>query len=217
MGNARSAFSLVEILVAVSVAAVLTTLGLSSLRNIQKEILQTRALHQIRQLGQACSLYSAENGGRLPGSSHSGNSWVGGLLPYLGLTTSASADAMKKVYRSPGDSHKTRLYSYAINDFLLPYPAGAVQLNYSYLASVPAPSQTILFAETQPNQVGSDHFHFAYGYSNNAFKNAVAVERYPQGGLYLFADYHVETIKWTTVQTQLTASGSKFVHPAGNP
>ena len=126
-------------------------------------------------------------------------------------------DAIKKVYRSPGDTHKTRLYSYAINDYLLRNPAGAPQLNYSRQTSIPAPSQTILFAETQSSHVGSDHFHFALGYTTNAFKNAVAVDRYQQAGLYLFADYHVEAIQWTTVQSQLAASASKFVHPAGNP
>lgn len=218
MERSRSAFSLIETVIAVGVVLTLAAVTAGLWPKISNKLVATRALNNLRQLGLAAGVYTAENNGAFPGSSsHSGNSWIAGLLPYVGLSQTASPDQMKKVYRSPGDPHKTRLYSYAINDYLLPNPAGATHLNFSRVSSVSSPSQTILFAETQKGYTGSDHFHFAYGYLPTAFLSMVAADRYSGDGIYLFADFHVEGLKWTEAETRLSASGSRFVHPAGNP
>lgn len=217
MVQTRSAFSLIEILVVVAMVAMLATVGVSSWRGMQEKSLLARGLNQVRQMGLATCQYAADNDGTLPGSAHDGNSWVAGLLPYFGLSVSSSVDEIKKVYRSPADPNKTRLYSYAINDFLLPGPAGAPHLNYSRQSKVPYLSETVLFTETQKTYTGSDHFHFVYGVAASAVKSAAAVDRYQNGGLYVFADGHVEWLRWNEVQARLAAPGNRFLNPVGNP
>jgi type II secretory pathway pseudopilin PulG len=110
MERSRSAFSLIETVIAVGVILTLAALTAGLWPKISNKLVATRALNSLRQLGLAASVYAAENNGTFPGSSHSGNSWIAGLLPYVGLSQTASPDQMKKVYRSPGDPHKTRLY-----------------------------------------------------------------------------------------------------------
>jgi type II secretory pathway pseudopilin PulG len=217
MERSRSAFSLIETLVAVGVILTLAAITAGIWSKISGKLLATRALNNLRQIGLASSVYAGDHDGSFPGSAHSANSWVAGLLPYLELSAGSSPDQIKKVYRSPGDPHKTRLYSYAINDYLLPNPAGAKNLNFSRAGSLALPSQTLLFSETQKSYTGSDHFHFAYGYAPSAFLSMVAADRYSGEGIYLFADFHVEKLPWTDVQQRLTASGGRFIHPDGNP
>jgi type II secretory pathway pseudopilin PulG len=217
MEKFRSAFNLIETLVTVGVILTLAALTAGVWSKISGKLLATRALSNLRQIGLASSVYAAEHDGSFPGSAHSANSWVAGLLPYLELSETSSQDQLKKVYRSPGDPNKTRLYSYAINDYLLPNPAGAKNLNFSRVGSLKIPSQSILFSETQKSYTGSDHFHFAYGYGPSAFLSMVAADRYSGEGLYLFADFHAERLKWLEVQQRLTAFGSRFVRPDGNP
>ncbi|MFZ0710465.1 MAG: type II secretion system protein [Terrimicrobiaceae bacterium] len=217
MERFRSAFSLIETLVAVGVIITLAALTLGVWSRISGKLLATRALNNLRQIGVASSVYAGEHDGSFPGSAHSADSWVAGLLPYVGLDANSSPDRIKKAYRSPGDPNKTRLYSYAINDYLLPNPAGAKNLNFSRAGSLTSPSQTLLFSETQKSYTGSDHFHFAYGYAPSVFLSMVAADRYSGEGIYLFADFHVEKLQWTDVQQRLTAAGSRLIHPGGNP
>src|SRR5262245_50564116 len=106
MERSRSAFSLIETVIAVGVILALAALAASLWLKISNKLIATRALNNLRQLGLAASVYTAENSGAFPESSHSGNSWIAGLLSYVGLSQTASPDEMKKVYRSPGDPHK---------------------------------------------------------------------------------------------------------------
>jgi prepilin-type N-terminal cleavage/methylation domain-containing protein len=216
MHYSRRAFTLIELLTVVALIAVLAALVLAVVKSGREQARKTQAVNQIRRLGIASQLYAGDNGGRLPGSQHSGNSWVGGLLPYLGLDRTSSPEMIKKVYRSPGDTHKTRLYSYAINDFLLPMPSGARDLNYSMRSRIEAQSQTLLFTETRETHTGSDHFHFArYGYHSDRFTASVATDRYDGGNVYLFVDGRVQWMHWSEVQPLLGTSGERFIHPEG--
>jgi hypothetical protein len=204
------------LLVATAIIAVVAALSLGVLQNSRKKSLRIQAQQQLRNMGHAVVQYIADNDGTFPGSQHSGNSWVGSLLPYFRLGDNATAQQMGKFYRSPGDPNKNRLYSYAINDLLLPKPAGAPKLDFSRVATVAVPSQTLLFAETQQNFTGSDHFHFAYGHGAGKVRSYVAVDRYDGEGIYLFADGHTEWLKWTDVQRRLVEKGGTFIRPDGN-
>jgi prepilin-type processing-associated H-X9-DG protein len=136
---------------------------------------------------------------------------VGTLQPYCSGTN---------LWRCQRDPHKTRLYSYAINDFLLPPNASSVVSNdYSRLTAVPSPSETFFMAEAAVSYAGSDHFHFADpddgDYSPAGFASAVEVKRHQNSANYLFVDGHVERRNWTSVKPILTQTGSRFVNPAG--
>jgi prepilin-type processing-associated H-X9-DG protein len=71
--------------------------------------------------------------------------------------------------------------------------------------------------------LNQDHFHFAgspadgEGYTPQAFASQVMVQRHSGTANYLFLDGHVQGIKWPTVRSKLTAPGSRFVNPKGNP
>jgi prepilin-type N-terminal cleavage/methylation domain-containing protein len=219
MPSSQRAFTLIELLTTIGVVAVLCAVAIPVVNTSKEQARKVDAVNKIRQLGIATRLYVAEKDGRLPGSQHSGNSWVAGLMPYLGLdATNPDVEAMKRVYRSPGDQNKTRLYSYAINDFLLPNPSGARHLDYSRVARLEAPSQTLLFTEAKETHTGSDHFHFArFGYNATRFAGSVATERYQKGNVYLYADGRAEWLRWSDVQEKLARRGERFVHPEGNP
>ena len=118
------------------------------------------------------------------------------------------------------DANATRLYTYAINDFLLPpdSPTSGTK-DFSRLTSIPFPAETFFMAECADKYADSDHFHFADpddgDYSPGSFRAAIGVERHHQGANYLFAEGHVERLGWRSVSPTLTKSGSRFVDPVG--
>ena len=156
-------------------------------------------------------LYADENEDSLPGSSHTGQSWVATLQPYCSGTD---------LWRCQRDPHQTRLYSYAINDFLLPPDTSNVSVpDFSRLTVVPRPSETFFMAECADGYASSDHFHFADpddgDYSPVSFAAEIAVKRHENSANYLFVDGHVERLNWPAVKPILTQTGSRFVNPAG--
>ncbi len=217
--SSNRGFGLLELLVGLGVIITLSVLVTQGIAISMAKARKTRALNQLRSIGHAVGIYIAENNQQLPGSQHERNSWVGGLLPYFDSVPNESvSDKMRRVYKSPGDPHRKRAFSYAINDFLLPHPSGARHLNFSRMPSIPNPSQTILFTESQASYAGTDHFHFArYGFTPELVRAAVAVDRYNEGNVYLFVDCHVEWIPWSEMRASLQRRGSRLIHPSGHP
>ncbi|MBI1177794.1 prepilin-type N-terminal cleavage/methylation domain-containing protein [bacterium] len=204
-------FTLIELLVVIAIIAVLASLLLPALGRAKLRARATKCLSNLRQVGMASQMYADDFGGVLPMSQHNHASWVGTLQPYLAGTN---------LHRCPDDRNRQRLFSYAVNDFLTPHPYGAEQLDFSRLLSIPKPLQTLFLAETRTNFLGSDHFHFAAaeegGYSTNSFAGQVDVERHARQSNYLFADGHVEPLRWSEVSLRLTVPGSCFVRPDGH-
>lgn len=207
-GEAR-AFTLIELLVSIALIALLAGLLLPALARGRAMAVSTRCLSQLRQIGLGCAMYCGDNDDRLPQSAHQGASWISRLGRY-GLTN---------VYRCPAETNRSRLTSYAINDFLTPRPYGARDADFSRLTSVPSPPETLHLGEMAPLFEGSDHFHFADaqsgGFGVAAFAGQVSVERHRAGANYLFAEGHAESIRWTTVRVRLGTEGSRFIRPDG--
>ncbi len=200
---------MIELLVVIAIIAVLASLLLPALAAAKARARAVQCVSHLKQIGVASALYVDDYRDSLPLSSHQGASWIGRLEPY-GVTN---------VYRCPVDPNRTRRVSYAVNDFLTPRPFGAREVDFGRLTSLPAPSETLHFAEMREDFEGSDHFHFADaaggGFSTNAFAAQVAVERHRGAANYLFADAHVEGIRWSGVRARLGVSGSRFVRPDG--
>ncbi len=204
------AFTLIELLVVIGIIAVLAGLLLPAVGRAKAKARAIKCLSNLRQVGLASQMYADDFDGRLPQSQHNRASWVGTLQPYLAGTN---------LHRCLDDLNRKRIYSFAVNDFLVPHPFGAEALDFSRLSSIPQPLQTVFMAEAHTNHMGSDHFHFADaadgGFGISAFAAQVAVERHQQLANYLFADGHVEGLKWLAVQVRLTIDGSRFVRPDG--
>lgn len=206
-------FTLIELLVVMAIIAILAGLLLPALGRAKQQAWATACLNHLKQIGLASVMYADDHNDFLPRSSHQSESWVGTLQPYVGGTN---------LWRCPRDSNKTRLYSYALNDFLLPPDeSNPTPGNFSKSTSVPAPSETIFMAECADDNANSDHFHFADAedgdYSPTGFATLIAVQRHLSTANYLFVDGHVERLTWNVVKSKLNKIGSRFVNPAGQP
>lgn len=206
------AFTLIELLVVIALIALLAALLLPALGRAKEKAHATACLSGVRQIGMGSRLYADDNDDLLPRSAHQGASWVQTLQPLLSGTN---------LWRCPRDANLTRAYSYALNDFLLPPPAGVGGADYSKTTRIPSPADTFWLGECADRYVFNDHFHFTEAndgsYAPASFAAQVAVQRHLSSSTYVFADGHAQLLTWSLVQRQLTSSGSRLVNPEGNP
>ncbi len=214
--NPISAFTLLELLVVIAIIAVLAGLIMPVLGRVQSSARAAQCLSQIKQLAAAARQYANDNDMTLPVSVHQRRSGVKSWTQTLQEYASG-----KVVFRCPADEDKTRAYTYVINDFLTPNPAGAPDLDFSRLSRLERPAETVLFAEASAQYKNTDHFHFASYRGRQmppeALEKEVAVERHAGSANYAFADGHVETLPWRRVQELLRTPGSRFVDPTAEP
>jgi prepilin-type N-terminal cleavage/methylation domain-containing protein/prepilin-type processing-associated H-X9-DG protein len=208
----RRAFTLIELLVVIAIIALLAALLLPALDRARQRARATACLSGIRQIGMGSRMYADENDDLLPRSAHQGASWVLTLQSYVNGTN---------LWRCPMDSNRTRHFSYALNDFLLPPPAWLGGTDYSKTTQVPSPTDTFWLGECDDNYKFNDHFHFTEANDGNytpaSFAGQVAVRRHQAAAGYLFVDGHAQLLRWNLVQNQLITPGSRFVNPAGHP
>jgi len=209
--QSRSAFTLIELLVVIAIIAILAALLLPALSRAKQRGWATACLSNVKQIGLATRLYADDYADALPRSAHQAASWVATLQPYCAGTN---------LWRCARDANKSRRYSFAQNDYLLP-PSIPEQPDYSKITQVPAPALTLWLTECAEAYVSNDHFHFAEAndgdYSPAGFAAQVATARHLGAASYLYVDGHAQLRKWSLIQFDLTAAGSRFVNPAGKP
>ena len=209
----ESGFTLVELLVVISIVAVLAALALPAIRNAQAQSLTVKCSSNMQQLGKATLLYASDNGMTLPDSSHGIDSWTNALQPYASGTIT---------FKCPADEAKGRGRTFVINDYLTAAPCNAEylsELNQGRLVNVEKPSQTVFFMELSKGygmKNPPDHLHLAQYYPGQIgasdFATQVGVERHPgKKSNYLFADAHCESLTWTDVQARMAEPRSRFI------
>lgn len=197
-------------LVTIGLVALLSGVALPAFLNAQRRSRGLKCLSNLRQIGTAALAYAGEHEMTLPFTAHQRSSWTTTLQPYAGGTVT---------FVCPGEE-ETRPFTYAINDYLTPNPAGDPTLDFSRLARLEKPSRTFLFAEAAKNYANTDHFHFADYHGQTippeVFWDQVAVQRHGGNANYLFADAHAETMSWEQAQALLRKPGSRFVDPTAS-
>ncbi len=209
---------MVELLVVVAIIAALVGIVAPLGSGIMSRSRTVKCANNMRQIGVATMLYASDNQMRLPVTSHQrregGVSWERSLKPYVSGDNSVSL-----VFKCHEDPLPKRQYTYVINDFLTPNPAGAAHLNYSLLSKIDHPEASVMFAEASKSFGRNDHFHFSQyhggGIPMEFFESEVAVDVHDGAANYLFADGHVETLSQKSVETRLATQGTRFVDPSG--
>jgi prepilin-type N-terminal cleavage/methylation domain-containing protein/prepilin-type processing-associated H-X9-DG protein len=204
------AFTLIELLVVIAIIAILAAMLLPALDRAKQRAWAAACLSNVRQIGIASRMYADENSDFLPRSAHQGASWVASLQPYCGGTN---------LWRCPKDMHKTRRYSFALNDYLLPPPTGNDAADFSKTTRVPSPTETFWLGECAESYSNNDHFHFSPAndgdYQPPSFASQIATTRHLSGANYLFVDGHAQLQRWRFVRIELTRMASRLVNPSG--
>lgn len=207
--RAKAGFTIIELLVVISIICILAALGLPISRAVLEKGNATQCLGNLRNIGMAAMSYAADNAMKLPMTSHKGsaNQWAVTLQPY-------ASDSIK--FKCPSDPTKSRERSFAINDMLTPNPCKAVFLDYSYLSKIDRPSETIYFAESSKD-FSTDHFHFSEFYGDQvppeAFEEFIDVKRHGGSSNYLFTDGHSEQLSWEQVKKRLENPKDRLTDP----
>ncbi|MBE2181301.1 MAG: prepilin-type N-terminal cleavage/methylation domain-containing protein [Chthoniobacterales bacterium] len=207
-GPRHHGFTLIEILVATAIMALLTMIAIAAVGGGLDRAQSTKCLQSMRQVGAAMQMHAGDNNGRLPSSSHlraadgSSLSWTSTLSAYLGTNFLGRCPAVP--------DHRSRI-TYGWNDLLTETNGAGIPL-----ARCRAPNNTMVLGELATNQT-SEHFHFR-GASRGVvtpsfFRSMVNVECHGRGANYLFADGHAENLAWSDVQTRLMSSATPFIQP----
>lgn len=114
----RYAFSLVELIMAICVIAVLVTLIVPIVSGVKERAHQSSCTSNLRQLGVALKLYANENEGRIPlnGAPHY---WMGELAEYVGEPERAVAYTGRKGFKCPAYPGNPEWQTYCFNGWML--------------------------------------------------------------------------------------------------
>jgi prepilin-type N-terminal cleavage/methylation domain-containing protein/prepilin-type processing-associated H-X9-DG protein len=179
------AFTLIELLVTMGILAILVTLVIHMLPNMQERGRKVASLNNLRQIGAAVLLYASDNDNRLPRRVQSSDKWPRLLHTYLNdvkvYAAPGQADNFLNTDRDPlsNDQNNT---SYIMNgyDDLGTLEDEDVDVR---LTNIDKPGQVILLGTPR-----SDSRHFYMDVLEGDQESALNLNAYGRGSNYLFAD-----------------------------
>jgi prepilin-type processing-associated H-X9-DG protein/prepilin-type N-terminal cleavage/methylation domain-containing protein len=223
-----AAFTLIELLTVIAVIGVLTAILIPAIGATQQSAQKAKCASNLRQIGQAISLFAMNNNGYFPLSTHTvrnvDESWIYTIAPYLG-----EVDEVRICPADPQGPERLELNltSYVLNEFVVVPnmdPFGQMRTNsYTNLWRLQNPALTMvafIASDSMPLGDHSDHTH-SRGWGN---WNRVIADIQPNrfgsessdglGGSsnFLFADGHVDTIEAEALQQKIL-SGNNPANP----
>ena len=239
--STEAAFTLVELLVVVSIIALLIAILLPSLKGARDQAKATLCLSNVRQMGIASAMYSDSNNDYYPLTKHGEQDavWIKTLQPYAGndllfrCPSDRSTDWFNPTDPPDVQLENDRKSSYGVNIYFSPEvapPLGAPDPTprYGFVRRdlTPHPQQTVHFGEnveTKGYEDFADHIHADQwipnpltGTPTSEPEESVALERHRKKANYTFADAHAEPLAfdWTF---KLNETKDTVLHDHWNP
>ena len=204
--RARTAFTLVELLVVVAIVALLLSLLLPAVQAARAAARRVQCINNLKQIGIAFHLYLDDHDGSFPRSSHSAFAfrelpWGYAIASYIEPSVDATggrlpASLMEGIYRCPDESrsgNNTRSYGKNVWFELQSSESGEILGRergppFTKLKRVEATSRTVLLGEINTN-AQTDHIMAHFWYLGGTPE--VAMHRHAMRSNYLWVDGHV--------------------------
>jgi len=158
---------LIELLVVVAIVAMLAGLLLPALAHAKGQARSVQCRSQMRQIGLATVMYTDDNEGFLPRSTHSALAygqlpWGYALVPYFLTKNYTKSDTLwtnlfNNMYRCPKDARRAADWSYGKNVYPELSASETGGPTWHKLGTIPYPSATVLYAEKLGGSM-ADHF-----------------------------------------------------------
>jgi prepilin-type N-terminal cleavage/methylation domain-containing protein/prepilin-type processing-associated H-X9-DG protein len=224
-------FTLIELLVVIAIIAILAALLLPALSKAKEQAWRINCLSNLTQLTVAAHLYGSDFDDRIPPNrSGVAFAWVGGAAQTLPDATNAKLiqeallfpySKSVQIYRCPADRSPVqgaadlRVRHYSLNGMMGENEVnvrnlvhGGVMENIKFTqVQDPGPATAILFvdeqatASTSTSQTSVDDGYFAVNLTGTTWQNSPG-SRHGNGGVFAFADGHVEFWKWREAITR---------------
>jgi prepilin-type N-terminal cleavage/methylation domain-containing protein len=225
----NGAFTLIELLVVISIIALLLAILLPALGRAKIYAKQIVSSSNMRQIGIAIEMYTENNKGFFPETSHGlsvpeaeKRSWIYTLRKYLGN--------VDKVRICPADPKRkerleNKMSSYILNEYIAvdnvdPFgrPIGVSYRNKLKLKRPDMTITTFVGADELSACITSDHTHSRLWFNESpnvpwdAIRKDIQVNRYKSGTLFLYADTRVEPLKSKTIK-EMADNYENFAEP----